>query len=154
MSGASTWDNSTLVLLSPISAVASSPREPGWTVEAKPIQKAPKRMTRHKVQPQLTKEVSLGAALSSWPTTPAVPEIREEGCTCGANPTPVKEEPLAEENETKFEEDTKAPAASTREKLTTRMKSLLRRRTEKRKVEKKRREFELDRVETTHWTEL
>jgi hypothetical protein len=124
-------------------------------MEQKPIQKAPKRMTRHKAGPQLTKEVSLGAALSSWPTTPAVPEIREEGCTCGAvQKPPVKDQDADEDEETVVEEEAKAPTASTREKLTTRMKSLLRRRTEKRKAEKKRREFELDRVETTHWTEL
>jgi prophage antirepressor-like protein len=105
-------------------------------------------MTRHKVQPSLTKEVSLGAALSSWPTTPVVPEIREEGCT------PVKEEEEEEEKKAeKVEEEPKTPA-TTRERLTTRMKSLLRRRTDKKKAEKKERYFELDRVETTHWTEL
>jgi len=112
-----------------------------------PIQKPPKRMTRHKVQPSLTKEVSLGAALSSWPTTPVIPEIREESCT------PVKEGKEEDEEEKKVEEEPKTPT-TTRERLTTRMKSLLRRRTEKRKAEKKQRYFELDRVETTHWTEL
>jgi hypothetical protein len=104
-------------------------------------------MTRHKVQPPLTKEVSLGAALSSWPTTPVVPEIREEGIA------PVKEEKEEADEEKKDEEEPKTPA-STRERLTTRMKSLLRRRTDKKKAEKKQRYFELDRVETTHWTEL
>jgi hypothetical protein len=140
----STWDNSTLVLLSPVSSVSSSPAEPEWQMMA-PIQKPPKkRMTRHKPQPSLTREISLGAALSSWPVASVAAETPKENCP------PVEEE----ETEKQKEEDQKAQTAPL-DRLATRVKSLLRRKTvANKKNEKKKGYYELDRVETTHWTEL
>lgn len=154
----STWDNSTLVLLSPVSSAASSPTEPGWQMMA-PIQKAPKRMTRHKPQPSLGKEISLGAALSSWPVTPVAPEIREEESTPEKKAKDGEEEKenVADEKKVEGADQPKAQSQPL-ERLTTRMKSLLRRRSEssaKKRAEKKQKRYiELDRVETTHWTEL
>ncbi|KAF2677074.1 hypothetical protein K458DRAFT_396334 [Lentithecium fluviatile CBS 122367] len=146
----STWDNSTLVLLSPVSSVSSTQGEPAWQMMP-PIQKPPKRMTRHKVHPPLTKEVSLGAALASFPVTPVTPELATEDTAA------TKEVEEDVEAEKKAEEEQKTQAAPRRERLTARMKSLLRRRTEnnnKKKAEKKKAYIELDRVETVHWTEL
>lgn len=154
----STWDNSTLVLLSPVSSAASSPTEPAWQMMT-PIQKPPKRMTRHKPQPSLVKEISLGAALSSWPSPSVAPGIREE--------EPSSEKPAvdAEEEKENAGDEAKPDGAEQQktqaqplERLTTRMKSLLRRRSEnsaRKRAEKKQKWYlELDRVETTHWTEL
>lgn len=153
----SSWDGSTLVLLSPVSSAASSPTEPAWQ-----MMKPPKRMTRHKPQPSLKKEISLGAAMSG---TPVVPAIREEEAT----PEKKEKQDTLSEDEKENAPNEKQPETTDQEKtlsqplerLTTRMKSLLRQRSEtnaKRRAEKmekkQKRYLELDRVETTHWTEL
>ena len=84
------------------------------------------------------------ASLSSHP----VVSIQEE--------QPQKENhPPAEEEREKKDEEEQPAQSDPLGKLTSRMKSLLKRKNPGEKKEKRKRNYyELDRVETVHWTEL
>ncbi|KAJ4292623.1 hypothetical protein N0V90_009286 [Kalmusia sp. IMI 367209] len=142
----SNWDDSTLVLLPPIRSNDSSPREPAWDMMI-PLQKPPKkRFSRHKPKLSISKDVPVNASLSSHPVNTIQEETQKEN-----------HRPAEEEQEKKEEEDDDEQSAQSDPlgKLASRMKSLLRRRSNGEKKEKRARNYyELDRVETVHWTEL
>lgn len=140
----STWDGSTLVLLSPVSSVSSSPMEPVWEMMT-PLQQPPKKSLRHRTKPSLTKPVPATSALSSHPIKAVQPESQKEN-----------QAPPEEETEQQTTEET-PPQVAPLEKLATRMKSLLRRKMSSEKKSEKRRKgyyYELDRIEDVHWTEM
>ncbi|KAL1612823.1 hypothetical protein SLS60_001052 [Paraconiothyrium brasiliense] len=139
----SNWDDSTLVLLPHVKSGEATPREPAWDMLV-PLQKPPKkRFSRHKSKTLISKDMPANASLSSHP----VVSIQEE-------PQKENHPPAEEEREQKDEEEQPAQSDPLG-KLTSRMKSLLKRKNPSEKKEKRKRNYyELDRVETVHWTEL
>lgn len=107
-----------------------------------PLQKPPKkRFSRHKSKTLVSKEMPANASLSSHP----VVSIQEE-------PQKENDAPVVEEREKKEEEQ---PAQSDPlGKLTSRVKNLLKRKSPAERKERKRNYYDLERVETVHWTEL
>ncbi|KAF2246444.1 hypothetical protein BU26DRAFT_45673 [Trematosphaeria pertusa] len=147
----STWDGSTIVLLSPRSSAPSSPTEPTWDMLS-PM-KRPKRMTfRKKSAPAPVKEITTSTSLSSHPLTPALTPAPKESQK--ENFPPAQEDPAPQ-----AEEEEPAHTAAL-EKLATKVKSMLRRKSsgssDKKIEEKKRRRgyTDLDRIEDVHWTEM
>ncbi|KAK3201802.1 hypothetical protein GRF29_164g761457 [Pseudopithomyces chartarum] len=142
----SNWDSSTLVLLPPVKSSDPSPHEPKWEMLV-PLQKPPKkRFSRHKPKMSVSKDVPVITSVSSHPAKPIpINTIQEEKPK--ENHAPVEEE--KESKDAEGESVQSDPLG----KLALRMKSLLKRRSNGEKKEKKPR-FELDRVETVHWTEL
>ena len=114
-----------------------------------PLQKPPKkRFSRHKPKMSISKDVPVTTSLSSHPVKPIpVRTIQEE--TPKQVHAPAEEEKEKESKEVEGEPVQSDPLG----KLALRMKSLLKRRSNGEKKEKRPR-FELDRVETVHWTEL
>ncbi|KAF1971688.1 hypothetical protein BU23DRAFT_600219 [Bimuria novae-zelandiae CBS 107.79] len=138
----SNWEGSTLVLLPPVKSDDSTPREPRWDMLV-PLQKPPKkRFSRHKLKPSISKDTSVGAPRFSHPVRP----IQEE-------PQKENHPPLVEEEEEKKEGGEGPVQSDPLGKLATRMKSLLKRRGNSEKKGRRER-FEVERVETVHWTEL
>lgn len=112
-----------------------------------PLQKPPKkRFSRHKPKMSVSKDVPVITSVSSHPAKPIpINTIQEEKPK--ENHAPVEEE--KESKDAEGESVQSDPLG----KLALRMKSLLKRRSNGEKKEKKPR-FELDRIETVHWTEL
>ncbi|KAK7186311.1 hypothetical protein DPSP01_009298 [Paraphaeosphaeria sporulosa] len=136
----SNWDGSTLVLLPHVRAGDATPREPAWDMLV-PLQKPPKkRFSRHKSKSLISKEMLPTASPSSHPAVP----IQEE-------PQTENHAPVEEEREKKEEEQ---PPQDSLGKLTSRVKNLLKRKNPTEKKERKRNYYEIERVETVHWTEL
>ncbi|KAF2450502.1 hypothetical protein P171DRAFT_479586 [Karstenula rhodostoma CBS 690.94] len=137
----SNWDGSTLVLLPPVKAGEATPGEPAWDMLV-PLQKPPKkRFSRHKSKTLISKEMSANTTLSSLPVVSIQEEPQKE------NHTPTEEDGEKKEEEQPAQSD---PLG----KLTLRVKNLLKRRNPAEKKERKRSYYELERVETVHWTEL
>lgn len=130
------------MLLPPVKSDDSSPHEPRWDMLV-PLQKPPKkRFSRHKPKTSISKETSANVSLSSHP----VKTIQEE-------PQKENSPPVEEEQEKKdVEED--PVQTDPLGKLATRMKTLWKRRSNSERKEKIRQRWEVERVETVHWTEL
>lgn len=130
-----------MMLMPPIKSSDPSPHEPKWDMLV-PLQKPPrKRFSRHKPKTSLGRET---APTVPSPTYPAK-RILEE-------PQKENQAPAGEEAEKRDEEE-EPKQNDALGKLATRMKSLLKRRSNGEKKEKRPR-FEMERVETVHWTEL
>ncbi|KAL5375581.1 hypothetical protein PMIN06_011495 [Paraphaeosphaeria minitans] len=148
----SSWDGSTLVLLPHVKAGDVTPGEPAWDMLV-PLQKPPKkRFSRHKAKSLIGKEMAAHAhAHAPVPSHPVV-SIQEE--------EPQKEKHVAAEEEQGTKEgerekkEEEQPPQDSLGKLTSRVKNLLKRKNPAEKKERKRNYYEIERVETVHWTEL
>jgi pyruvate dehydrogenase phosphatase len=131
-----------LVLLPPMKAGDATPREPAWDMLV-PLQDPPKkRFSRHKSKTLISKEMPTNTSLSSHP----VLSIQEE-------PQKENHSPAEEEREKKNEGEQPAQSDALG-KLTSRVKNLLKRKNPGEKKQRKRNYYEVERVETVHWTEL
>lgn len=139
----SNWDSSTLVLLPHVKSGDATPREPAWDMLV-PLQKPPKkRFSRHKSKSVVSKEMPANASLSSHP----VVSIQEE--------PPTEKSASTEEDQAKQgKKEEEQPPQDSLGKLTSRVRNLLKRKNPAEKKERKRTYYEIERVETVHWTEL
>ncbi|KAF2662527.1 hypothetical protein K491DRAFT_709882 [Lophiostoma macrostomum CBS 122681] len=156
------WDNSTLMLLSPVrssvSSTPSSPPEPKWEM-IKPPEKGQtivgeevpvsqpkatsKRLSLPKPPRSLRKKISSGTSLSSHPVKPIQEESQKE------NVAPKEEKKEGDDDKSKTQaENVPADTANLTaplEKLATKMKSMLRRKSasmSEKKAERKRRNYD------------
>ncbi|CAI6339770.1 unnamed protein product [Periconia digitata] len=158
----SSWDESRLVLLSPVPPSPSTPAEPSWDMMV-PIQKAPKkRPRRFSRKPSLArkstsiseKEIETRTALSSHPARSSHLRSHSHKETYYPTSRDISEETTEKEKEG---EEGKVDEEETTQldRLALKMKALLRRKSDTdRRTEKKWGNLELQRMETSHWTEL
>jgi hypothetical protein len=162
------WDDSRLVLLPPVPSSPSTPAEPVWDMMV-PIQKAPKKRPRRfsrkpslARQPTTTsdKEIEAKTALSSHPARPAHLRSQSQNDFYYHHPTSKEmtegaSEKEHDEEEAKGDDEETAQSGLSFDNLTLKMKALLRRKSDTdRRTEKKWKNLELQRMETSHWTEL
>ncbi|KAF2180410.1 hypothetical protein K469DRAFT_692918 [Zopfia rhizophila CBS 207.26] len=144
------WDSSTLLLLSPVSTTPSSPPEPQWEMMT-PARK-PNRQSRSRgPSPNFTSNnITRESSLSSHPVSSSEEKDNRENVP--PEPTETKEDPVSDATRQEEEPSHAAPL----EKLATRMKSILRRKTvsEKKAPSRRRVRHDLDRMEDVHWTEM
>ncbi|KAF2732671.1 hypothetical protein EJ04DRAFT_305278 [Polyplosphaeria fusca] len=141
----SQWDGSTLLLLSPVASSPGSPPEPVWEMVT------PKGASKRKVSdaPSFGLRITSDTSLTSHPPTSPLPD----GLNEKENVPPTKETADVE-GEGKEEEQNEH--GDTLGKFTTKVKSLLRRRTvnEKRAEKRRRARQDLEYMEDVHWTEM
>ncbi|KAF1955409.1 hypothetical protein CC80DRAFT_493292 [Byssothecium circinans] len=155
----SSWEGSTLVLLSPVPSSPETPAEPTWEMMV-PIQKPPKkRSNRFSRKPTLVrhctiddKEVGVNTSLTSHP----VKHIRSHSEKGIHTTTEEPDEEKAEKPKKKEDDEEEQTHNAPLDRLALKMRSLLRRRSDPdKKAEKKWKGYdELQRMETSHWTEL
>ncbi|PVI08383.1 hypothetical protein DM02DRAFT_607799 [Periconia macrospinosa] len=156
----SSWDDSRLVLLPPVPSSPTTPAEPVWDMMV-PIQKAPKkRPLRFSMKPSLSrqpttnseKDVDPKTALSSHPAKPKHLRSQSEKEILHHLYPPSEKEQESEEVKSEGETQNAPPL----DRLALKMKQLLRRKsdTDRRSTDKKWKNYELQRMETSHWTEL
>jgi 2,3-bisphosphoglycerate-independent phosphoglycerate mutase len=116
--------------------------------------KKPKTKTNKVPQTSASKEISPGTSLGSHPIKIVVEESQKE------NEPPTLDEDAeraeAERKARELDDQASHAAPAPLEKLATRVKSILRRKTvNEKKSEKRRKNYhDLDRMEDVHWTEM
>lgn len=160
------WDNSTLVLLRPMSTCSEpgSPSEPIWEM-MKPLdktQQAPLPLRVDRKDPAIfTREMAPPPRIASPPTgRTRQPQLRKVSLQHeDVAPIRKKEHVHKEEKDEAGLDEAGGPSANTGAplgKLASKMKSMLRRKStgDKKKEKKEKEKDYYDPVETVHWTEM
>ncbi|KAF1851439.1 protein serine/threonine phosphatase 2C [Cucurbitaria berberidis CBS 394.84] len=156
------WDNSTLVLLRPLSSSSapSTPTEPVWDMMPMQLPQKPMMTTRSKTSVP-RKDSSVSTTASSYPVKQArlvepPKQVRLLDLAQMENQTPQERDNNDHANHKLEEEQNSNPGTAPLGKLASKMRLLLRRKNtnNKKKAKKEKDYYDVHRMDDVHWTEI